>query len=159
MNPLVQKIAASISNAAEPFETTDQTLTLAHEVISKVRVNGFKPSEPSVAEADFSNSDVLVLKGALLDYTRTHSEHESRGAAYWGLAALHDKSDRDLFRGLLREESTKEFVDEQCLWQIMIALDNIGEDVMEPINRTPEKQSGDTWAASRLYLGRCGLTT
>lgn len=45
-------------------------------------------------------------------------------------------------------------VDEHVLWQIMIGLDNIGEDILKPIQTDPVEQDGDRRAASRLYLGR-----
>jgi hypothetical protein len=154
MNELAQKLADRIADAAEPFDKSDDSLLLAHEIIAKVRMPGFMPCDHQVASGDFGADDVASLRDALLAYSRTHFDHPSRGAAYWGLAAFHDAKDLDLFRDLLQIESSRETVDEQVLWQVMIALDNIGEDILKPIQTDPVSQAGDRWAVSKLYLAR-----
>jgi len=152
MNPVTIQLVKRISQADEPLSTDDHSLLLAHEIIAKVRIANFVPCEQSICDGDFGELDVSALRAVLLAYTKAHPDHESRASAFWGLAALHDSNERDFLRGLLQIESAKESVDENVLWQIMIALDDIGEDIMRPIDEDPVEQSGDRWAASRLYL-------
>jgi len=154
MNELVSTLADRIAASPEPFSAEDDSLFLAHEIIAKVRTNGFKPCDHRVDSGEFDAEDVRALRDALLAYTRAHPDHPTRGTAYWGLAALHDEEELRLLRDLLRHESTREAVDEEVLWQIMIGLDNIGEDVLRPSQAEPVEQAGDRWAAARLYLGR-----
>ena len=154
MNEFATKLADRTATTIEPFSSEDDNLLIAHEIIAKVRMIGFMPRDERVAEGGFGAEDVSVLRAALLEYSRTHPEHPTRGTAYWGIAALHDSNEIGLLRDLLKLESTRKFVDEDVLWQIMIALDNIGEDVLKPIQGNPLEQPGDRWAASRLYLAR-----
>ena len=154
MNEFAQILADRIADAAEPFDAKDDSLLLAHEIMAKVVMHGFIPSDHRVASGDFGADDVASLRDALLGYSRTHSDHPSRGAAYWGLAALHDANDLDLFRDLLQIESSRETVDEQVLWQVMIALDNIGEDIMDAIQTDSVFGAADRLTVSKLYLAR-----
>ena len=96
MNELAQRLADRIADAAAPFESRDDSLLLAHEIIAKVRMHGFISCDKQVASGEFGADDVAALRDALLVYSRTHSDHPSRGVAYWGLAALHDAKDLDL---------------------------------------------------------------
>ena len=154
MNELAQKLADRIADAAEPFDAKDDSLLLAHEIMAKVVMHGFIPCDHQVASGDFGADDVASLRDALLGYSRTHSDHPSRGAAYWGLAALHDANDLDFFRDLLQIESSRETVDEHVLWQVMIALDNIGEDLMEAFQTDSVFGAADRLTVSKLYLAR-----
>lgn len=154
MNELARTLVDRITAATEPFQSADDSLLLAHEIIAKVRMTGFTPCDDRVEAGDFSAEDVEALRDALLAYARAHPEHPTRGTAYWGLAALHDEDQLGLLRDLLELESTREVIDEGVLWQIMIAFDNIGEDVLRPIKEEPNEQAGDRWAAARLYLHR-----
>ncbi len=147
---LVKRLAAT----TEPLDPDDPSLLLAREIIAKVRMSGFEPCDSRVASEDFDDEDVLALRDALVDYALRFPDDPTRGTAYWGLAALHDPNELDLLRGILKTESTKELLDEEVLWQVMIGLDNIGEDILKPIQSDPVEQAGDRWAASRLYLER-----
>ena len=154
MNELTHQVARRIASAREPCSADDDSLLIAHEIIAKVRMQGFMAFDHRIDVGGFEDDDVAALRDALISYIRSHPEDPSRGAAYWGLAALHDAKDLDLLRDLLRIESSREIIDEHALWQVMIALDNIGEDILEPIQTDPIKQDGDRWAASKLYLAR-----
>jgi hypothetical protein len=154
MSERAASIAKRISAVETPIEEPDDSLLLAHEIIAMVRMANFDPIEPALRGETFDESDVRILRDALVDYARRFPDHASRGSAYWGLAALYDPNERKLFRRLLELESTKEEIDEGVLWQLMIALDNIDEDILTPIQSDSVDQAGDRWAASRLYLAR-----
>lgn len=132
MNALASKLADQIAAAEEPFAVEDDSLLVAHEIIAKVRMPGFKPCDRLVEIGHFGSDDVDALRDALLTYSRTYSEHPSRGLAYWGLGELRDRKERELLRELLNFESSKENIDEDVLWQIRIGLDNIGEGILDP---------------------------
>lgn len=158
MNPQTITLAEKIASTEAPLAGEDNPyLLLAHEIIAKVRVTGFVPIDPTVAADAFDDEDVAVLKEALFAYAQTHANHESRGTAYWGLAALHETALLDRFRELLRLEASRPELDETVLWQLMIALDNLGEDILRPLGKEAVEQCGDRWATAKLYLGRCGL--
>lgn len=154
MEELTRTLSDRIAATTEPFSSADDSLLLAHEIIAKVRIIGFTPCDDRIETGDFGAEHVGALRGALLAYSRAHFDHPTRASAYWGIAALHDQNELELLRGLLELESTRECVDEDVLWQLMIALDNIGEDVLSPIHADPIEQAGDRWAAARLYLHR-----
>ena len=154
MNELTHQVARRIASASVPFAADDDSLLIAHEIIAKVMSGGGMAFDHHIDGGGFEDDDVAALRNALLTYIRTHPDDPSRGAAYWGLAALHDAKELNLLRDLLRIESSREIIDEDILWQIMIALDNIGEDILGPIRTDPVQQDGDRWAASKLYLAR-----
>jgi len=154
MNELAYTIADDITDAAEPFDVQDDSLLLAHEIIAKVRIAGFMPCDHQVATSEFGPDDVAALRDALITYARTHLDHPSRGSSYWGLAALCDVGNLHTLRDLLQIESSKEFVDEDVLCQIMTGLDKIGEAILTPIQSDPVNQAGDRWAAAKLCLAR-----
>jgi hypothetical protein len=154
MNELAKKLADRLADAVEPLDARDDSLLLAHEIIAKVRMQGFTPCDHQVVSGDFGADDVASVRDALLAYSRRHYDHPSRGSAYWGLAALHDAKELYLYRNLLQIESSSETIDVQVLRQVMIALDNIGEDILKPFQTDPVEQAGDRWAVSKLYLAR-----
>ena len=154
MKELTHQVARRIASASVPFAADYDSLLIAHEIIAKVRLEGFMAFDHRIDVGGFEDDDVAALRDALLTYIRTYPEDPSRGAAYWGLAALHDAKELDLLRDLLQIESSREIIEEHVLWQIMIALDNIGEDILDPIHTDPVQQGGDRWAASKLYLAR-----
>jgi len=154
MTERAASIAKRITAAKSPITEPDDSLLLAHEIIAIVRMTNFEPIESALREESFCEGDVQVLRDALIDYARRFPDHPTRGSAYWGLAALFDQGERDFFRRLLELESTKEEIDEGVLWQVMIALDNIGEDILEQCLSGSADQSGDRWAAARHYLAR-----
>lgn len=154
MNELTHQVARRIASAREPFSADDNSLLIAHEIIAKVKMEGFMAIDHRIDVGGFEDEDVAALRDALVTYIRSHPEDPSRGAAYWGLAALHDAKELDLLRDFLQIESSREIIDEHVLWQVMIALDNIGEDILAPIQADPVEQDGDRWAASKLYLAR-----
>ena len=153
MNHRVAALARRISTSKEAFENRDDTLLEAHEVIAYARMTGFTPFIEWIELSQVSDEDAFTLRDALIDYIARFPDHDSRVSAYWGLSALHDKKELNNFRRFLEVESTKEIVDENVLWQIMIALDNLEEDILDGFD-ADLNSSGKVWAASRHYLAR-----
>ena len=154
MNPRVVALADRIGSSSTPFDSRDSSLLDAHEIIAEVRIQNFKPLDEWVQGAIFGEEDVSLLRSALLQYIEIHSEHESRGLAYWGLSALMNREEVELLKRLLEVESSKECIDEHVLWQLVAGLDNLEEDILDGLEDEDMSKCGKCWAASKHYLAR-----
>lgn len=154
MDARVKELAAAISGAVDPFSSSDHRLLYAHEIIAKTQWPGLAVEDSWIAESEFGEGDLGALRDALISYAERHRDHPSRSAAYWGLGALMDRGDLGLFRRFLLAECQRSDPDAHAIWQLMVALDNIGESILGDASSVLDPS---VLTEARRYLNSLGL--
>ena len=102
--------------------------------------------------ANMSDVALPELANLLRDSIREAAPDDSlyKSTAYWALAKKHDPRFRDFFLEMLPLELETSL---PCAWQIVIALECIGEDVLSPATKMANDDQLMV-ADARSYLNR-----
>lgn len=104
-----------------------------------------------VATTRFSDADIAALKTSVIDYIERCPANENAASALSALSALWDASTKPIFVKALRI-----YVDSNpdTLYQAMIGLDDIGEDVFAGRRRKSITMKEENTRLAREYLER-----
>lgn len=104
-----------------------------------------------VATTNFSGADIIALKSAVIDYIEREPTSEKVTSALSALCALRDKATKLIFVASLRK-----FIDtnKNALYQAMIGLNNIGEDVFAGKRSKSSAMTEENTQLAREYLKR-----
>lgn len=79
-----------------------------------------------VIKIDFSANDIALLKDNLVQFIQNNPAHSNVGTAIWALGKLFDKSLKPTLIAILQQQVSR---DAGALYQTMIALDHLGENL------------------------------
>lgn len=139
-------IQEAIGNAAFLFEKSH-----AHQAGDDYRGDNLGWTDEVDAEpVDFAARD--RLRDTLVAFVKRRPDDLNCGSAYWALGKLHDSSLRDLYAEAL--EYYLNAGEPTVLFQVLIALDNIGERIFEGVGGSGSNEYEKNERLARNYLSR-----
>ena len=109
--------------------------------------DGYTPIE--VRTADIDNNDIVVLKNMLVDYLSGNPSELNRASAYNALRKTLDENLKEYLVEALRKELDDSAI---VLYQIMMALTDIGEDCFDGRQSLSEFDVEENIASAKQYL-------
>ncbi len=160
MGKLAQETIAQL-NAAKNEEEYGDSLWIAGDLISKVSTINFKSGVDWVDSEEVTEQEVEDIKAALAGCLERTTDVGIRGSIFWALGKSRDPKYLKLYQTSLAEHLTYLNRHGNALFQLLIALDYLQEEVFQ---RDPDGTSSQSTIEieknirqARQYLANLGI--
>lgn len=130
MGKLAQQKIAHLKTANDREDYGD-LLWIAGDLISRVSTVGFKSGYEWIDSEEVTTQEVEDIKAALVGCLERTSDVGTRGSIFWALGKSRDPKYLILYQSHLAEHLKQLQEHGHALFQLLIALDNLQEDVFE----------------------------
>lgn len=144
MTSIIDSIIQALDKEAQG-NARDETLLQAGDIFERVRGVPTSTMFPEIDNGQFNDAEVAKLKRAVIAFV------ERKALGSWTLSKCHDYALKPVFVRVLRRQLHG---DSNELYQAMIALDNLGENIFQGARSMSVEDEEKNRGLVRTYLDR-----